>query len=191
MRRVVACLAVASVVVTHSLLAHAEEPAKSAAKPEGSFSRVLVTATADLKLGFVQEQGVTHEDMSNAETSEMARAGFGALVGGMPFSESRFTLGARLREETFVWEEAIVPVLSGTALAGVTFGKPRERQFQFILVGVGAEGIPALTPPIFAVHLLGGTSMDGLVLAAGVDVGSIEDFSYILFGVEIGWGRYY
>lgn len=146
--------------------------------------------TGDLKYGFGRERGVIREDMfigDEWETYELGRGGVGAFVGGMPSPLSKFTLGARLRVETLVMKDGVIPLLSGAASAGVTLGEPRKRQFGFVLAGVGAEGIPALTPAIFAAHLLGGTSVDGVVLAAGVDVGLMREFSYFLFGVEIGW----
>ncbi len=169
------------------------DPPDSAA-PNEQRPDLLVTVAADLKYGFWRESEVTRGDMvirDESETSELARVGLEAFFGGMPVRESRFTLGALLQAGVLASNEFAFPWPGAAALVGATVGPAERRNFSFVLAGVGAQGIPALTPAVPAAYLRVGTSVDGMVIAAGVDVAALEGVSLYLFGIELGWGRYF
>jgi hypothetical protein len=146
-------------------------------------------ATADVKYGVLRAPGANDQDTYDADAwsvSGLGRFGGNLLVGGMPSKESPFVVGGLLHGGAFFAPGGLIPDLGVAVMMGPIIGPSQAPRFGFFLIGVGAEILPG---PIFSAHMKAGASLDGLVLAAALDVGLREGASYYLLGVELGWGR--
>jgi hypothetical protein len=135
-------------------------------------------------------------DSLNNEDGDWDGHGTG-LVGGqvtlglMPGGKY-FTMGARLAGGAFVGGQKSLGTVGATMLFGANFLRSAHgKTYSYALGGAGVEFVPGLNQDMLAFHLTGGTVVNGVSFSAGLDLGTNEEFGFIVFGMQIGWGHLY
>lgn len=114
--------------------------------------------------------------------------GASALIGINPAPVSGFAMALQMRAYGYLAEESWFE--SGAAmLLGSVVGPRQDDTFSFFFGGLGV-GIDTLTAtPYPTLHFIGGTSIRGLMLGGSMLIGANYDTTYVLFGLEVGWGK--
>lgn len=155
--------------------------------PEKPTFNTLVLVEAIAKYGSV---GDSFDD------SEVDRDSYGAgLVGGqvtlgiLPGGKY-FTMAARLSGGAFIGGPSAQSTVGASMMFGANFLRNRDgTSYSYALAGAGVEFLPGVNEDMLAFHMSGGTVVKGISFSGGLDLGGNEKFGFVIFGMQVGWGR--